>query len=155
MGNILQHIRPLLLCGFGAAGLAACSPSSKNMNYHQADNYLSGYSQSGYGYEQSYSYDQMQVSASRYGDLGLRPACEMQVKSCGFMTVVPVYPVYQFVTAPPVAEAPPTITLPEPAPEPPVIVLPPDPEPPVYTPPSPEFWPTPETPIETWTPPRK
>jgi len=133
--------------------LSACAPS-----YHGFAN--TEYSQSSYGYshtEYGYSETQAQTFAaqSRYGEAGLRPACDVQINSCGFMAVVPVYPVYQIVTAPPAVEEPPLIVIQDPVPEPPVIVLPPDPEPPVYVPPAPEHWPTPETPIKPWTPPRK
>ena len=154
MGITLRNFKTLLICSVGTAGLVACAPSSQTIAHHQADTYLSGYSHSSYGYEQT---ETTTIVKSRYGDAGLRPACEVQIETCGFMTVVPVYPVYQIVTAPPVVEEPPVVVIPEPLPEPepPVIVLPPEPEPPIYVPPTPEYWPTPETPIEPWTPPRK
>lgn len=152
MGAIVLKMRDLLICGVGTAGLVACAPSSQNIAHHQADMYLSGYSYTGYGYEQT---ETTTVLSSRYGESGLRPACEVRFETCGFMTVVPVYPVFQIVTAPPVAEEPPVIIMTEPEPEPPVILLPPEPEPPIYIPPVPEHWPTPETPVEPWTPPRK
>jgi len=142
------------------------------MTYQDADSLLSGYSSSayGYGYDSGYSEygygtnsgyadaNMTTIARSRYGytESGLRSGCDMEVQSCGFMRVVPVYPVYQIVTAPPVVKTPPPVTVAEP--EPPVIVLPPEPtpEPPVYTPPPvQEFWPEPATPIQTWTPPRK
>jgi len=129
MVNRFKDFGKIALIFTASIAFAGCSASSHNMTYQDADSLLSGY---------------------------LRSACDIDVQSCGFMRVVPVYPVYQVVTAPPVVETPPPVTLTEA--EPPVIVLPPEPapEPPVYTPPPvQEFWPEPATPIKRWTPPRK
>jgi len=172
MVNRFKEFGKIALTFAASAVLAGCSASSHNMTYQDADSLLSGYSSSAYGYgydsgHSNYGYDynsgyadvNMTSSArSRYGysEAALRSGCDMDVQSCGFMRVVPVYPVYQIVTAPPVVETPPPVTILEP--EPPVIVLPPEPapEPPVYTPPPvQEFWPEPATPVKRWTPPRK
>ena len=168
MVNRFKDFGKIALICAASAIFAGCSASSKNMAYQDADSLLSGYSSSAYGYGSGYSEygynsgyadgNMTTIASSRYGynESGLRSGCDIQVQSCGFMRVVPVYPVYQIVTAPPVVETPPPVTVIEP--EPPVIVLPPEPapEPPIYTPPPvQEFWPEPAAPIERWTPPRK
>ena len=163
MVNRFKDFGKIALICVASAVVAGCSASSHNMTYQDADSLISGYSSSAYGYGYDYhsSYtdgNMTAIASSRYGhtEAGLRSGCDMQVQSCGFMRVVPVYPVYQIVTAPPVVETPPPVTVVEP--EPPVIVLPPEPipEPPVYTPPPvQEFWPEPAAPVKRWTPPRK
>ena len=172
MVNRFKDFGKIALIFTASIAFAGCSASSHNMTYQDADSLLSGYSNTTYryGYDSGHSnygadynsgYADVNMTSgvsSRYGysESGLRSACDIDVQSCGFMRVVPVYPVYQVVTAPPVVETPPPVTLTEA--EPPVIVLPPEPapEPPVYTPPPvQEFWPEPATPIKRWTPPRK
>lgn len=154
MGHMNTNLRTLLIGGMFAAAMTACAPASQVKTqgaYHQG-----GYSQSAYAYQGAQ--ESQTTYRSRYGDT-LRGSCDIEIQTCGFMTVVPVYPVFQIVTAPPApdvpvtVEAPPAYT-PEPMPEPPVVILPPEPEPPAYVPPV-QHWPEPTTPPPVWTPPRK
>lgn len=152
MRDFVQNFRLILIGGTCCAVIAACAPSSQMTAYDANMQSSYGYSQTGYGYESSET--RVETHKSRYGGQ-LRGACEVAVPTCGFMQVVPVYPVYQIVTAPqvvdvPVVEAPPTVVY-EPAPEPVYI---PELELPTYVPPV-QHWPEPETPAPTWTPLRK
>lgn len=173
MTKKIHNLRLTLIAGLASLAVTACVPgqyayetneAGANAGYYDNSAYYGGQ----YGYEAgNYGQYEANVSTSRYGiygaatnTSGLRPGCDMQMAPCGFMRVVPVYPIYQ-VTAPqtpaPVVEAPAVeIYEPEPAviyePEP---VYEPAPEPePVYTPP-PSYWPEPDTPVQSWKPIRK
>lgn len=148
----------ILIGGLSSAAITACAPAS-HMSGHDA------YMQAGYGYSQmGYGSSQAAMTTynSRYGGQ-LRGACHVEVQTCGFMQVVPVYPIYQYVSAPhtpdvPTIEEPPVVIY-EPAPEPVYIPEPVQPEPlpyvpPTYIPPI-QSWPDPETPPPSWTPLRK
>lgn len=156
--RIYRHnFKVACLGSLSCAALAACSPS-----HHMAADTHSvqmgyGYAQTAYGYEYAASEQTVTTFSSRYGG-ELRGPCEVEEQSCGLMRVVPVYPLYQYVTfaqseQTEYVETPPVI-IPDPAPlpvpEPPVYI----PEPPVYVPPV-QHYPDPETPPPVWTPPRK
>lgn len=124
----------------------------------QFGQYGDGFSQ--YGGE--YAQHTASFAPSRYGNSGggaeLRPPCGVQVAPCGFMSVVPVYPIYQVEAPPPppepiveIFDEPPTVEYYEPSP---TVFLDPEPIPePVYEPV--HSWPEPENPVQSWTPIRK
>ena len=125
--------------------------------------------QSAYGYNQGiYDYGAAQGFNAGFsapygnafsGGAALRGSCGFTPQNCGMMAVVPVYPVYQVIT--PIAAAPevqqvevPTITIAEPEP---VTIEIFDQEPVFeseYEPVT-DFWPEPETPVQSWKPIRK
>ena len=151
MGKSAKTYHLILVAALGAAAVSACAPSYKMSAYDTSMDAGYGYAQSAYGY--SYETQSTATYSSRYGG-ELRGGCQIEVQSCGFMTVVPVYPVYQIVTPPPVPEVPvvevPQVVEPDPIPyvEPTPYVEP------VYQPPV-HHWPEPETPPPVWTPLRK
>ena len=166
MTRPIRNFKLVLLCVIGGATVSACSPKHQMHGQHASDQYAYEHSNAGqysseqYGAAYRAAGYQSQVR-SRYGDAvqsaSLRPACNAFINPCGFMKVVPVYPVYQI--AAPVQETyvapveePPVVVMPEP--ELPVYVEPALPEPPVYIP-APQHWPEPETPVQSWEPLRK
>lgn len=172
MVNGIQRFKFLTACTVLCTALTACGPRlvpvESLSGYSQSGSYGDAYTQDHYsqaGYSQgAYSqgpYTQSYASQkSRYGhqaSAGLRAPCEEAYAPCGFMRVLPIYPVYQYVipTEPePVVEVP-TISLPDP--EPVVIYEAYEPEPipePVYAP-APYHWPEPETEVPSWKPLRK
>jgi len=169
MTRHMHILKLMLIAGLGGATLTACVPGQyayeTEQTHAEFGQYGADYAPYGaqYGaqsgqYGNEYAQSASSFQRTRYGDVqnaGLRPPCEVQATPCGFMTVVPVYPVYQVVTqtAPepePIIETyvePPVVEIYEP--EPTVIV---EPEP-VYTPM--HHWPEPETPVQSWKPIRK
>jgi len=159
------HIRKLLLiASLGSLALTACVPGQ-----YAYDSTQSGAEYGQYGAEYGqYGAQSGQYSAqygggfaqTRYGagfsqtsSASLRPACNAQAAPCGYMTVLPVYPIYQ-VAAPqpdPVVEIyePPVVETYEPEP---TIIYEPEPEP-VFTPI--DHWPEPAAPVQSWKPIRK
>lgn len=139
MVTSVRNLKSLLISTLGCVVLSACSQSH---HMYEQEAYASTQVTSRYGYAASTS----QTTED----------CAYEVHPCGFMRVVPVYPIYQIVTpipAEPVIESP-VISVPEPTiyveePEPYI-----EPELPVYVPPT-QHWPEPETPAPSWTPLRK
>ena len=168
MRGIYRNLKTLTMVGFGAFTLTACAPSSQMAHEYPAMHTGYGYGQTAYGYQSSHA--AMTTYNSRYSE-ELRGPCQTQYQAqyqvynqlqtqsggCGFTRVVPVYPIYQYVSVPqtphvPVIETPPVVIY-EPAPEP-VLPDPPAYEPPTYVPPV-QAWPEPETAPPSWTPLRK
>lgn len=125
---------------------------------YEGGNAHSGYYQSEYS-QQAHTPPYQTHMKSRYGHGqadGLQPPCVEVLAPCGFMRVVPVYPVYQrvieSVSVPGVNV--PTVHITEPEPvyhyEPEVIHEPA----PVYEP-APYHWPEPEAQVPSWKPLRK
>jgi len=161
MTKHMHILKLLLIAGLGGATLTGCVPGQYAYETEPtAANYGQYGAQSGqYGGEYGAQYTQSAASygQSRYGNTGLRPACDVQVAPCGFMTVVPVYPIYQVVTQPEPLPAPEPII--ETYVEPPVVEIY-EPEPIPYVEPAPIYepmhhWPEPETPVQSWKPIRK
>jgi len=154
MTKHLHVLKLLLIAGCGGVALTACVPGQYGYDARDvaasSGQYGADYGQANFG---QYGGN---FTQARYGEAinasSLRPPCETQVAPCGFMTVVPVYPIYQ-VAAPPQPEPvveifePPTVEIFEP--EPTVIY---EPEP-IYEPM--DHWPEPETPTQSWKPIRK
>ena len=168
MRKFIKNTKVSLISGISILAVTACTHSQ----------HTSAYNQTGHGYENAaYGYDYVSGQSnsnttykSRYGD-ELRGSCEVVIETCETVAFVPVYPVYQIIT-PTFGKVPdvqpvevPTIPLPEPEPvtiefyepepeapvyEPPVY----EPAPPVYEPVT-NYWPEPDTPVETWEPLRK
>lgn len=166
MVNRVQRLKILVVGSALCAALTACGPryvpAESLSGQAHAGSYGGAYAQnasSQYNYAQSgytHAYTQQK---SRYGNqAGLRAPCAEVHAPCGFMRVVPVYPVYQYVTPAepePVVEVP-TISLPDPEPAP-VMIYEPEPvyEPaPIYEP-APYHWPEPEAEVPSWKPLRK
>lgn len=165
MVNRVQRLKILLVGSALCAALTACGPryvtAESLSGQAHAGSYGGVYAQGGasqYNYSQDNYSQETYAQAytqqkSRYGyQAGLRAPCDEVQTPCGFMRVVPVYPVYQYVTPAepePVVEVP-TISTPEPEP---VVIYEPEPEP-VYTP-SIQHWPDPETEVPSWKPLRK
>lgn len=154
-----KHIHSLKLtfiAGLGSLALTACVPGQYAYDSPEIGGQNGQYQYNG----QSAGYNQYgaAVSQSHYGyaaqNTGLRPACQQQAAPCGFMRVVPIYPIYQ-------VEVPQAVPVPtyETYVEPPVVeIYEPEPIPmyepePEYTPM--EHWPEPEAPIQSWQPLRK
>jgi len=159
MTKYSHSLKPILIASLGSLALTACIPGQEYLSDHIQNNALSS----------QYGADYAQYNAgfgqANYGNFtnatALRPPCQVQVAPCGFMAVVPVYPIYQ-VAVPTVREPiveifeePPAVEYFEPEP---TVYIEPEPIPyvepePVYTPM--EHWPEPSTPIPIWTPKRK
>lgn len=159
MVNRIQRFQILLACTAVCVSLTACGP-----RYVPVES-LSGYSQAGYSggaysqgaYSQgtyAQSYTQQKTRYGHQASAGLRAPCAAVSAPCGYMRVLPVYPVYQYVipTEPePVVEVP-TVSWPDPEP---IVVYEPEPIPePVYEP-APYHWPDPEAEVPSWKPLRK
>jgi hypothetical protein len=164
MRESLRNHTILLFLSAASAAVSGCTPkyvSAADLGYTSDHNH-SAYTQQGYTSGAYYQAAQYTLPASRYGatagsrQMSLRPACNEYVAPCGFMRVVPIYPIYQVAVQPePIAEVP-TVTLPEAEPAP-VITYEPAPTPipePVYSEPA-YHWPEPETDMPSWKPLRK
>ena len=166
MFRTINKISLFVIGGICTAAITDCSPTYQSSAYGQGG---TGFEQAQYGYDyvsgqSAYDYAGSQAYSagysSRYGEAfsveaELRGPCGYAQNSCGMMRVVPVYPVYQVAVpqAPEVQSVEvPTITITEPEPLT-VEIFEPEPEP-VYEPVT-DFWPEPETPIQSWEPLRK
>lgn len=156
-----ENFKLLLITALGGVTLSACTQSQYNDGYGQygadSSQYGSGPAQYNSGYAQSRYGGAAYSSGGQYASGGLRTDCSGHIAPCGFMQVVPVYPIYQVEAAP--APAPVIEHIPEPVVEifepAPTIIVEPEPvfEPYEYTPR--ETWPELETPAPVWTPIRK
>jgi len=168
MFRTINKISLFVIGGICTAAITACTPTYQTSAYGQGGtgfeqaqygyDYASG--QSAYGYNQGL-YDYGTAQGFNYGNAfnggaALRGPCTHTAQSCGMMAVVPVYPVYQVITPLPAPEVQPvevpTITIEEPRPLT-VEIFDPEPEP-IYEPVT-NFWPEPETPVQSWEPLRK
>lgn len=176
----MRKLKFALICVAGTATITACSPRHHMTGQYGADQYAYGHhNMSQYGYEHTYGSEysseyygadyqaagQHTQLRSRYGNAAqtssLNAGCDEYVNPCGFMKVVPVYPIYQIAVpvqetyvepyVAPVEETP-IIVMPEP--ELPAYVEPTLPDPIPYVP-EPQHWPEPETPVTSWAPLRK
>ena len=159
MVNRLRRIKNLIVGGAACVVLTACGP-----RYVPAETFSSHASAGSYGgaYAQDsqshtgHAHTGYAQAKSRYGHAfsggqpGLQPPCSAAHTPCGFTRVLPVYPVYQYVTAQETIVEAPTVTVPEPEP---IVIYEPTPEP-VYTP-SIQHWPEPEVEVPSWKPLRK
>ena len=164
-----RNFRLVLIAAIGGLALTACAASQDqyvdDWQYGQGQYGQSQFGQYGDGFSQyggEYAQHTASFTPSRYGNSGggaeLRPPCGVQVAPCGFMSVVPVYPIYQVEAPPPppepiveIFDEPPTVEYYEPSP---TVFLDPGPIPePVYEPV--HSWPEPENPVQSWTPIRK
>jgi len=184
MVNRIKRFHILLVGSAVCLSLSACGPryvpaealgygtgysqgSYAGADYSQASYSQNAYSQNTYS-QNAYSqganaqgnFAQSNGQKSRYGHQtsgGLQAPCGEALAPCGFMRVVPVYPVYQYVI-PTVDESVVAVSEPEPVyhPEPEVTYVPEvtyEPEP-VYTP-SVQHWPEADAVVQSWKPLRK
>ena len=157
MTKHIHSLKLILIAGLGSFALTACVPGQYAYETESSGADFGQYgAQSGqYGGAYGANFAQTNFAQTRYGDAvgasGLRPACNVQAAPCGFMTVVPVYPIYQIAAEPePVVEIfnePPVVEIFEPEPE---IYIEPEP---VYEPM--DHWPEPAAPVQSWKPIRK
>ncbi len=168
MVNRVRRIKNLIVGGVACIILTACGPryvpAETLSGYASTGSYggahaQDSYSQSGYSHT-GHAHTGYAQAKSRYGHAfaggqsGLQPPCSAAHTPCGFTRVLPVYPVYQYVTAQETIVEAPTVSVPEPAP---IVVYEPAPEPipePVYTP-SIQHWPEPDVDVPSWKPLRK
>lgn len=174
MTKPMRNLKFALICAAGAATITACSPRHHMSSQYGADQYAYGHhntSQHGSEYSSEYyaadyhAAGQHTQLRSRYGSAAhstsLNAGCDEYVNPCGFMKVVPVYPIYQIAAPVQEAYAEPYVA---PLEEAPIVVMP-EPELPVYVEPTlpdpipyvaePQHWPEPETPVTSWAPLRK
>ena len=169
MTNHIHSLKLILIAGLGSFALTACVPGQYAYDTGptgaEFGQYGAGFDQYGaqsgqYGGAYGANFAQTNIAQTnfaqtRYGDVvgasGLRPACNVQAAPCGFMTVVPVYPIYQIA-----AEREPVVEIFN---EPPVVEIF-EPEPEIYIEPEPVYepmdhWPEPAAPVQSWKPIRK
>ena len=159
MVNRVRRIKNLLVGGAACVVLTACGPRfvpAETLSSHiSAGSYGGAYAQGSYS-QAGYTHPGYTQAKSRYGQAfaggqsGLQPPCSAAHTPCGFTRVLPVYPVYQYVTAQETIVEAPTVSVPEPAP---AVIYEPAPEP-VYTP-SVQHWPEPDVETPSWKPLRK
>ncbi len=164
MTNNIHRLKFILIAGLGSLALTACVPGQYGYETGQSG---AGYGQYGtqadlYGAQQFGAQYGAGFTQSAYGagfnqaaNTGLRPTCNAQAAPCGFMRVVPVYPIYQ-VSVP---QREPVVQIFDPPPPPPVAEIY-EPEPIPYVEPDPVYepvhhWPEPVTPVQSWKPIRK
>jgi len=101
MTKNIQSLKLSVMAGLASLAFTACVPGQYAYETTDAGanaGYYGGQYDGQYGYQSGeYAQYGTQVSNTRYGvaahSSGLRPGCDMQAAPCGFMRVVPVYPI--------------------------------------------------------------